>query len=159
MNRGFLLLEALLTIVVFAMVVLATVPMLSFLLRRTAQSRLEPQAGFLLQEGIESTYNILTSNWSAYPVDGVYHPGKTNSNKWVLFSGDQTNLESIYTRSITLQRVCRDANGNILEDPPGFCSGKVDPNSRVIKVHLSWDENDTSKELNSQYLVVNLALQ
>ena len=153
-KKGFVILEALLSIVVLSMVVLSVVPMLSYLLKRTARSRYEPQAALLLQEAIEISYNIFISDWNAYPVDGTYHPGKSGSGKWVLFTGTQNNLETIYTRSIEVKRACRDNDGKLIEGP--VCTGTKDNDSRVITAKVTWDDAGEIKDLTAKILLVDL---
>lgn len=156
-NKGFIILEAMLAIVVFSMVVFSVVPMISFLLRRTARSKYESRASVLLQEAMESSYNIFVSNWNAYPVDGTYHPGQSAAKKWVLFNGEQTNLETIFTRSIAIRRACRNnGNGELLSNQSAVCSGIRDSDSRIITTTISWEEEGKTKELKGELLLVNL---
>lgn len=155
-DKGYIILEAILAIVVLAMVVLSVVPMLSFLLQRSARARFEPQASLLLQEGIETTYNIFISNWDAYPLDGTYHPAKSSSGKWVLVTGIENNLETRFERGVSITKACRDDNGNLLDTPDGVCSGNRDANSRVVKTTVKWQEDDETKELVANLLIVNL---
>lgn len=154
-KNGFVILEALLAIVVLTMVVLSVVPMLSYLLKRTAKSRYEPQAALLLQEAIEISYNIFVSDWDAYPIDSIYHPGKSANGKWVLFNGSQDKIETIYNRSIEIKRACRNANGDIV-DAIGNCTGVKDNDSRIVNAKVTWDDSGVTKEISGQLLLVNL---
>lgn len=153
-RKGFVILEALLSIVVLSMVVLSVVPMLSYLLKRTARSRYEPQAALLLQEAVEISYNIFVSDWDAYPVDGTYHPGKSGSGKWMLFTGTQNNLETLYTRAIEVKRACRDNDGKLIEGP--VCTGTKDNDSRVITAKVTWEDEGETKDLTAKILLVDL---
>jgi len=151
-SNGYIILE----VVVFAMVVLSVVPMISFLLRRTAQSRFESRAAALLQEGMEASYNIFMSNWDAYQVDGTYHPGKSVTNKWVLFSGEQQNLETLFTRSITIKKACRNNNGQLINNQEAVCIGIRDSDSRFITTSINWEEQGKPKSLEAKILLTNL---
>lgn len=152
-KQGSILIEALLAVVVLAMVVLSVVPMLSFLLRRTSQSRYASQAGLLMQEGMEVTYNVLISDWDAYPNDGIYHPGKS-SGKWTLFGNHEENLETLFTRSIEIKKACR-VNGEVVPDEPS-CPGSRDPDSKMVTTTISWVENGEEKNVSSTLMMVNM---
>ena len=156
-SRGYILLEAILAIAVFAMVVFSVVPMISFLLRRSARSAYETRAAALLQEGMEATYNIHVSNWDAYPIDGTYHPGKSVNNRWILFQGEQNNLETLFTRSITIKRPCRNnGNGELLQNQDAVCTGIRDPNSRIVTTTITWEEEGKQNSIEAKLLLVNL---
>lgn len=151
-KQGSILIEALLAVVVLSMVVLSVVPMLSFLLRRTSQSRFASEAGLLMQEGMEVTYNVLISNWDSYPNDDTYHPGKS-SGKWALFQNPETNLETIFTRSVEIKKACR-VNGEVVDEPT--CSGILDPDSKMVTTTVSWLEDGDEKKVSSKLMMVNM---
>lgn len=147
-SGGYIILEAMLAIVVLSMVVLSVIPMLSFLLRRTSISAYEAQAGLLLQEGVEATYNILISKWNASPTSGEFHPGKGSTGAWVLFPGPQTNLETRYKRSVIISKNCTNYKNETIDTTGQVC--------REIKSTVSWQENDETKEISTTLNVINL---
>jgi len=158
---GYIVLEALLSIVVLSMVVLSVFPMLSFLLKRSERSRYEARAGVLLQEAMEISYNVLLSGWDSY-TEGEYKPAlDAVTNRWVLVSGEDTNLETRFSRSIKISYVCRNLEGGKPIDPeifePNPCPGILDAKSKWIKTTVSWDEAGEVKKTSANLLALDLS--
>lgn len=147
-QKGYIILEAMLSIVVLSMVVLSVIPMLSFLLRRTSVSAYEAQASLLLQEGMEVTYNIFTSKWDSAPTSGLYHPGKSGVSKWALFTGEEANLETRFTRVIEIKKECSNSDGQVVDSTGAIC--------RQITTKVTWQEAGETRELVSTLNVVQL---
>lgn len=152
-NKGYFLIEALLSIVIFATLILSVFSMISFLQRRTVRSSLEAEAVRLAQDAMEITHAAILSDWNGY-ADGTYFPiFDADANSWVLFPGEEANLEARYTRKITLKKVCRDTKGDIIDASP--CLGTVDNVSRRVEVTVGWMEKDKSREIGAKLLVLN----
>lgn len=153
-NDGYFLIEALLSIVIFAVLILSVFSMISFLQRRTVRSNFEAEAVLLVQDAMEITHTAILSDWGGYP-DGTYFPVfNADENSWILFPGEETDLETRYSRKIILKRVCRDVDGDILEDNSP-CLGTVDNISRQAEVTVSWMEKEVSREIGAELLVLN----
>lgn len=156
-NRGFLLLEALLAVVVLSMVVFSLFSMVGFLQRKTTSSSFESRAALLVQEGTEIAHTFLLSNWSI--ADGAYAPVfVADNNSWELEAGADTELESLYTRVIHVSRVCRNPNnGDIIDEGKTSCSGVIDPYLRRITTEVEWPERAEKKTIKASLLVLNLS--
>src|SRR3989344_5036557 len=107
MSKGYFLIEALLSIVIFAVLILSVFSMISFLQRRTMRSSFEAEATILVQDAMEITHTVILSDWAGYP-DGTYYPVfNADSNSWILFPGEENPgiRISIKNRIISAVRV------------------------------------------------------
>lgn len=155
-NKGYFLIEALLSIVIFSMIILSLFSMINFLQRRAVQSTFETDAGLLLQDGMEIAHSSLLSDWAGYS-DGTYYPVfDVDANSWILIEGEETGLEVIFTRKIEIKRVCRNVNTGERIEFTNICTGEIDPNSRVVKTIINWVEDDQAKEIGAELLVLNV---
>ena len=100
-----------------------------------------------LREGVEATRSVRDSGWNNIPVNGVYHP-ELSGGRWILTPGSQ-GLDG-YTRSVIIEDVYRDANGDIA------VSGTVDPSTKRLTVTVGWSSpmvtNVQSQMLVTRYL-------
>jgi hypothetical protein len=156
-SNGYLILEVLIAIVIFSMVLLTLYTMVRTSQLRTTRSDYDSQASLLLQEGMEIAVGVVKSDWDAY-LDGTYHPVyDADNDSWVLVTGSESGLQTRFERAISLSRVCRDStSGEIIEESAGLCSGDIDPNSKLLKTVVSWDEKGEAKDIEAQLLVLNL---
>lgn len=154
-NKGFFLIEALLSIVIFSVLLLSLFSMISFLQRRSVRSTFESDASILLQDGMEIAHSSLLANWTGYQ-DSTYFPVfDADRNTWILVQGEETELEARYSRKIELKRVCRNANTGERIEFGSVCTGDLDPNSREITTTVSWTEVEEQKEISASLLVIN----
>ena len=154
-KKGFYILETLLAIVMLSMVLMSLFSMVSFLQRRTVKSSYDTDASLLLQEGMEIAHSALLASWEGYP-DGIYSPAfDSDEQNWVLIEGEETNLQALFTRRITLVTVCRDSSSGERLDT-SECSGQIDKNSRIIKTTLIWSDNGNTSEVEGSLLVLKL---
>jgi len=158
-QAGFLILETLLAMVILTTVILSVFSMISFLQRRTLKSQFDSDATNLLQEGMEITYSSLLANWDKYS-DGVYSPAFDEDNdRWVLVDGEETDLNTRFTRSITLSKICRNTSDGTqvpVDTTTGLClGGERDENSRLVKTKIIWLENGSEKQVEAELLIFN----
>ncbi len=162
-KRGSILIEALLSIAIFALIILAVIPMISFLLKRTERSKYEGSAASLLQEGVEVAYNVLLSDWnccsssdSSYQIiqRGIGN-GKT---VWGLKIGQDIGLETRFDRNIFIKYACFDPKYNLVKRDvsTNLCpNGSVENlDAKVITAEVVWDELGKPKTITSDYLVL-----
>lgn len=153
-KRGYFLIEALLSIVIFAVLVLSVFSMISFLQRRTVRSSFEAEATLLVQDAIETAHAVILADWNGYP-DNTYYPVfDADHDSWVLLPGEESGLEARYSRKIELKRVCRGAGGEILENNSP-CLGAIDPITREVIATVSWSEKDSVHEIRARLLILN----
>jgi hypothetical protein len=132
--------------------------MVSFLLKRTERSKYESSAGALLQEGMEVSYNVLLSQWNCCTTTGSYKITRfvSGSNtQWKLSLGEESNIETRFSRQILIRDVCRDGTHSVIpRNSDGSCSGTTSDDARVITTKITWDESGVAKQLISDLLVV-----
>jgi Tfp pilus assembly protein PilV len=152
-RQGYFLIEALLSIVIFSVLILSIFSMISFLQNRTKRSNFESEASILLQDGMEIAHSALLADWDGYPEDTYFPALDADSNTWLLLPGVETDLQARYTRSIEVKDVCRDVStGEIIRSS---CVGEIDEISKEIVTTLSWKERDLDQELTARLLILN----
>jgi Tfp pilus assembly protein PilV len=156
--KGYLILEALISIVILTFVVLSLFSSISFVVLRTEKSKYDSEASLLMQEGIEVAYNVLLSNWERYTSNTYYPAPNVTTNEWDLVEGTETNIKTRYTRSITFSKVCRKPDGEIVApSASGICAaGSVDQHSRMIKTLVEWKEGTETKKAETELLVFSI---
>ncbi|RJR14585.1 hypothetical protein C4579_04805 [Candidatus Microgenomates bacterium] len=149
-SRGYLLMETLVAVVLFSLVMISVIPTVNFMLKRSRRAVSDSDAALLLQEGMEATYTIFLSDWDAYG-DGTYHLESVTSpsTHWELLPGNEI-LEAKFTRTIEINEVRRsNVTGEQLE------TGVIDPNSKIIKTTINWDEAGIPYNISAELLVIN----
>lgn len=151
-DKGFLIIEVLLAIVILSMIFLTLFTVLSFTTNRTEKSKYDSQAASIMQQGVELTRTTLIANWKATN-PGTYYPVyDANSEQWGLNHGTEATLQGRFTREIKIDNVCRESiNGTQVTCP----AGNLDSQSKVISVKISWVEGAKIKEVNTSLLVFN----
>jgi len=133
--------EVVLVIAIIGTVLVTLLGLASFSLRSSNLLKESSKADSLSQEAIEAVRNFRDgTTWST---DGLgtlslgvsYHPQEVasispNPPKWSLVAGEES--VGIFTRKIVIEKVFRDANGNISG------SGTEDSNTKKIAVTVSW---------------------
>jgi type II secretory pathway pseudopilin PulG len=154
-SKGYFLIEALLSIVIFSVLVLSVFSMISFLQRRTTRSGFEEDAALLLQEGMEIAHSVLLANWNGYPPATYFPVFDADANSWVLMSGEETELQARYDRKIEVRKVCRDTTSGDILETSSPCLGEIDPRVREITTTIVWKENDQDRQLLARLLILN----
>jgi len=155
MKKGYFLIEALLSIVIFSMLILSIFSTIGFLQRRTVRSSFESDASLLMQDGMEIAHSTIQSNWNL--ADGIYYPlFDVDENSWKLEKGEETNLETRYSRKIEVKRVCRDQNSGDKIPFSGVCTGGIDSNSKELITTVSWTEEGEAKSVEASLLVLKI---
>ena len=148
-QKGYLIIEALIAIVIFVTIVLTLFSSTSFVLVKTERTRYDSQASLLLQEGIEASYNVMLSNWSDYSA-GTYYPAPElvsgGRYQWALVNGEEQGIQTRFDRKVEILRVCRSTDsGEIIEPTGSFCAGEIDENSKIIRTTINWEEAGKGK--------------
>jgi len=155
MKKGYFLIEALLSIVIFSVLILSLFSMVSFLQRRVNRSTYEAEAARLLQDGIEIARSAILADWGGY-ADTSYFPAFDNdSESWILLPGEEAGLEVRFSRKIELRQVCRDSSTGVLLSYSQTCSGEPDPLSREVVTTVWWNEAGQERQINAKLLVLN----
>lgn len=152
-DSGFLIIEVLIAIVILSMVLLTIFSMIRTSQIRAQKTDFNSEMAILSQNGIEIASDNLKNNWTV--PQGTYYPifdsgGSTPT--WILTPGDETNLETRFTRKIEIKSVCRNSSGDRVDEDP--CSGEIDENSRLVVVTVGWMNTDFGSPVSSELLVV-----
>jgi type II secretory pathway pseudopilin PulG len=142
-KKGFLLMDVLVAAAFMGIITVTLFPTVAFLLRRNTATQATVEANLLIQEGIETAYNIFSLNWNAYPA-GEYSTALDTTfdpPQYILVSPPTTDLiEARYTRIVTIEDVKRiNTDGNEY----------VDAKSRKIISKVMWKDtngNDVSNQ-------------
>jgi type II secretory pathway pseudopilin PulG len=149
-KKGFLIIETLIAVVIFALVGLSLYSTMGFLQIRTQKSNYDTEAILLVQEGTEIAYKTLFSDWGGYPDNTYFAVFDSDANDWSLLPGEENGLHGRFAREIRLIQVCRDSStGEHITkyEETGVCSGDIDANSRVIQTEVSWEESGEKKNI------------
>ncbi len=154
-KSGYLIIEILISIVIFMTVVVAIFSNIATVMVRTKRSGLTFEAGLLLQEEIEATYNIFLRDWTVYP-DGEYYPAiNTSLGEWTLLDGIENNVRTRYSRKVEIETVCRRPQSHPDSGKIVDCiAGEVDLNSKLIRGVVEWVEKGENKKVETEILLV-----
>lgn len=144
-QQGFLLMDVLLAAAFLGIITISLFPTVGFLLRRNTLTQGTVQANLLIQDGIETAYNLISVDWNSLSpgtyIKAVDTTGATP--QFVLIPGTDEPIEARYKRTITVEQVKRSATDG-KQDP----QGAVDPKSRKITSKVTWNEGE--KEVSHQ---------
>lgn len=98
----------------------------------------------LLKEAQEATRSVRERGWSAFSVNGIFHP-EIVSGEWIL----APNEEAIgnFRRKITISDVERNESGVVVSE-----GGTVDPSTKKVVATVSWDKPYASLIESTMYL-------
>lgn len=155
-QQGFTLVEAVVTITVFAVGLLGLVQLSLVAKSSTEASRDTVQVSNYIQEGLEAVRTVRDSNWTNVDTDGSYrlNPLPTSNPPWQLIA-DGTEPLGKYNRSVTIASVRRvdvDGSGTLTAGDRIDSAGTLnDPNTKKITVLITW-QNGTKTYTRSLFL-------
>lgn len=129
MQKGQFLIELLLTIALVSIIFPALLTGFVSTRNNRAVKNQRQLATAYLNEGQEAIRVIRANGWSNLSV-GTYHPIISGST-WLLTSGSEL-IDGNFTRSIVVENVNRDNNGNISQN------GTLDPSTKLVTITVSW---------------------
>jgi len=148
-QKGIGIIEVVICIAIITITFWSFAGIAKYSLKIQEQSKAKIEAINLSSEGIEAVRSIRDENWdniSSLLLETEYYP-IISENKWVLTLSDPGPINGIYNRSVTLERVYRDANDNISE------SGTEDNQTKKITALVEWNDRGETKQINlSTYL-------
>ncbi len=121
--------EVILAITIFALFTLGIFNLALDTLQRDSKIELETMANFYVQEGIEVVRNLRDRNFLLL-TNGDYGLDLVNG-QWQLVTAPE-DVDGFYSRTITIEDVYRDVNGDIAS------MGTFDPNTKKITSEVSW---------------------
>jgi len=102
------------------------------------------QASTLMQETVEAVRVVRENGWTAFAVNGTYHPA-VSAGTWTLVSGTETVGQFI--RAVDIADVHRDSSGTIVSS-----GGNNDPSTKQITITVSWAEPLPSSVSSTSFL-------
>lgn len=143
-QRGFTLIEAVVTMSVFAVGVIITSQVILTARRLSDESRDTVQAANYLEEGLEAVRSSRDSSWTTVATDGSFHleaaPGDTSP--WNIVTGGTETIGK-FSRTITIataRRADSDGNGTLTAGDLLVTSGGAfdDPDTKRITSTITW---------------------
>lgn len=148
-QKGFGIIEIVICISILVITFWSFTGIAQYCLKIQEQSKTKIQAMNLAAETIESVRSIRNESWdniSSLLLETKYYP-VISENKWTLTLNNPGLISGTYDRSVTLERVYRDANDNISE------SGTEDDQTKKITALVEWNDRGQTKQINlSTYL-------
>jgi prepilin-type N-terminal cleavage/methylation domain-containing protein len=144
MNKGFGLVEILVGVAIISIVFPAVYLMAASAVTSVHASVRHVEAAYLAQEGIEAVRVIRSGGWedTIVPLSlGTEYYPVIDNDKWTLSTTDPGLINGVFTRTVTVHAVLRDANDNIAT------SGTTDEYTRRITVTVSWSERTGPREV------------
>ena len=145
-QRGFILLEVFLTIMIIGVAFAALLDVGTLSIKTSTSLQKSAKANFLLKESMESVRSYRDgTDWASGGLDNIstgsanpYYfvlDTSTTPATWTLTSGTETT--GIFERKIIFDKVSRDPATNNIEST--YASANDDPNTRKVTVTVSWD--------------------
>jgi prepilin-type N-terminal cleavage/methylation domain-containing protein len=151
LKKGFTILEVLVAVGIFGVVSSAVSGLLvSGSVMLWESGKYGPAVGFL-EEGVEGLRAVKMRDWTAFGCSNCVL--NLVSGQWELVSGT-SSIQDIYTRTIDLDAVYRDTNGNVVAQ--GAPGATLDDRSRMAKVRVSWiSRTGQPREVDQKLLLSN----
>jgi len=141
-QKGIGMVEVIVGLAVIAVTFWAFFELARYNLKIQEQSRLKIEALSLATEAMEATRSVRDENWTN--IDSLifgtqYYPTISGGgvNKWTLTSTNPGTINGVYDRWITIEKVFRDGNDDIVE------TGVEDTETRKITVIVEWNDHGT----------------
>lgn len=130
---GFILSEAVVSVSIIAGFVIVILGVNTFYFNIAVYNKQPLQASLMLEEGIEALKFLRDSSWG----NNIGNKN-INTNYYLIFNngwslGTSLVQNDIYTRTINLQNVYRNANDDIDQN-----GAVLDPNTKLITINVSW---------------------
>ncbi len=154
-KSGFSLVEVLIACAIISTMIFALMSAVQKGISLSLNALKQTQASFLLEEGAEAIKSIRDANWtniSSITLDTNYYFSYNNStNLWSVSTTPTTAIDSMFTRTVTLSQVFRNATDDIA------VSGTVDTHIKKVVVTVSWPSSDgTTFSRNLSFYLVNI---
>ena len=133
-KAGFTIIEVLIACVIISITTLAVMSAASKGIELSNKALKQVQMSMILEEGVEAVKSIRDTNWitiSDLNTDTNYYLF-FNLNTWSLSTTPSSLIDEVFTRTITLSPVYRDANDDIAS------SGTLDTGIKRVNITVSW---------------------
>lgn len=129
MRKGFTLIEVFVAMTIFAIAAIAVMNISLDTIDRDARRDFDTEAYLYAQEGLEAVRNM--RDRSFFNLSDGDHGLSLTSNGWVFIAAPE-RIDDFYERTITIESVYRDENGNIAE------TGTFDAETKKVTASVTW---------------------
>ncbi len=148
-EAGFSLVEILVASSIIVVSLIAVINIANKAINSSRQSVNAYLASTLLEEGAEAVRTIRDNDWtniSALSNSTTYYPKFTTAtNTWSLTTTAVDGTVGVFSRSVVLSAVNRDASANIAS------SGTLDASTKLVTVTVSWLDGTTTHSKTLQF--------
>lgn len=141
-GEGFALIEALVSIAIIAILLIAFEVLISHAIKVNRINRYELKASLYLQEAIEAVKDLERSNWEALTCVNYCYPN-INGGDWELLAGQELLESGAYTRFLSVEDVCRNEDNEIVDE---LCSDP-DLNTKKVVANINWNDSFRDRNL------------
>ena len=152
LNRGLGMIEILIVVAIIGLFLFGAFELITLTTITNANQERRAQATQLTQEGIEAVRALRAASWSAHIADltsGANYYAVSSGETWSIVSGNPGPIDGVFTRTITLDAVNRDADDNISS------SGTPDPDTRLVTSAVTWQEHGQARTVTLKTYLTN----
>ncbi len=153
-TKGFSLVEVLVACAIISVSTFALISSAQKGILLSNQALRQTQASLLTEEGAEAVKSIRDTSWStisALSLNTNYYLSYNNStNVWSLGTSPTSLIDSVFTRTVVISAVNRDATDNIAS------AGTLDSRTKKITINISWPESNGTKTKTLSYYLADI---
>lgn len=153
-HHGFGLVETIVGAAIISLVLFALVGIGQFAFRVVDESNLRLRAAFLAEEGMEVARTLRDTSWSAnispLALGTDYYP-VFSGGVWQLSSAAVAPIDGVFDRRVVFSAVYRDSSDAITTT-----GGTLDPNTKKVRVTVSWSNRGRSASVGFSTYFTNL---
>jgi prepilin-type N-terminal cleavage/methylation domain-containing protein len=153
-RKGFSLVEVLIACTLISVTTLSLMSAASKGIELSSKAIRQVQASMLIEEGIEAVKSIRDTNWttiSNLTLGTTYYLSfDSNTNVYSLTTTPVSPVDGMFTRTVVLSAVNRDANDDIV------ATGTVDTGIKRVDVIVSWNSPSGTTSKNITFYLTNI---
>lgn len=145
-QTGFTLVEAVVTIGIFAVGMIIAAQVVLTARRLSDESRDAVQAANYLEQGLEAVRSSRDSSWTTVATDGAYHlePAPGDTSPWNIVAGGSETIGK-FSRTVNIstgRRIDSDSSGTVTAGDQLVASGGTldDPDTKKITTTVTWQQ-------------------
>lgn len=153
-TTGFTLIEVIIACSIISMSMFALMDTAQKGINLSGVALEKSQASLLLEEGVEAVKSIRDDNWTTISNLTLNTPYylffNINTKKWEL-NNSISDIDGIFTRTVTISSVERDSNDDIVES-----GGTLDTRTKKISVDVSWVSRGANLSKNLSFYISDI---
>lgn len=151
-KKGFGIVEIMIAVAIAIVFFLTVYELILFSTKVTFTGLRRVEATQLAQEGIEAVRTMRNNGWTANIAslaNSTTYYLLISGDEWTLTATPQPAINGIFTRTVTLHEVLRDANDDIA------VAGTADTKTKRLVVSVSWDERGNTKNIDLETYITD----